>query len=225
MIVSRGRRVANAKMHTDFCPHCGNTAQQKVALCQAHSTVWYSVETGERTDDDGPDCETIVCVCQTCNKVLVYSGLSRAETGEWPDLQYPEPGRLHRTAPGPVRDIYLEAALVKAKAPRAFALLIRRGVEAICEDRGITSGSLAVRLKKLAERGEVPPLLAEMTDVMRTLGNVAAHGPLEGVTVPMTWALDDFFRALVEYVYVAPSKLAEFRERLSKAHRGKKRDH
>jgi len=192
-------------------------------LCHPHSTVWYSTETGERTEGAGPDCETIVCVCQTCNQVLVYDGVSRRETGEWPDLQYPETARLHRTVPRSVRDIYNEAALVKAKAPRAFALLIRRGVEAVCEDRGITSGTLADRLKKLAAKGEVPPLLAEMTDAMRTLGNVAAHEPLEVVTVPMTWALDDFFRALVEYVYVAPSKLAEFKKKLSKA-KVKKRD-
>lgn len=31
----------------------------------------------------------------------------------------------------------------------------------------------------------------------------------------MTWALSDFFRAVVEYIYVAPSKLKTFREKLA----------
>jgi len=59
-----------------------------------------------------------------------------------------------------------------------------------------------------------------MTAVLRVLGNVGAHSDSQKITVPMTWGMDDFFRAIIEYVYIAPSRLAEFKKRIEryKAH-------
>jgi hypothetical protein len=45
----------------------------------------------------------------------------------------------------------------------------------------------------------------------------AAHGSLQIIKTPMTWAIDDLFRAIVEYVYVAPSKLEALNKRLAEA--------
>jgi len=165
---------------------------------------------------DSPDCEAILCICETCDEALLYAGISRDWGDNWPGLVWPEGVELDDAVPHIIRDIYSEAALVKQRAPRAFALLIRRALEAVCEDRGTPTGPLAARLKQLAGRGDVPPVLAEMTDVLRVLGNTAAHGPLQAVTVPMTWVIDDFFRAVVEYVYVAPSKLSRVKKKLEK---------
>lgn len=96
--------------------------------------------------------------------------------------------------------------------------MIRCALEAICDDRDIPRGSLHKRLEELAGRGEIPPRLAEMSTVLRILGNAGAHSSLQSVTVPMTWAMDEFFRAIVEYVYVAPGKLAELSKRLQRQH-------
>lgn len=71
-----------------------------------------------------------------------------------------------------------------------------------------------MRLKSLAEKGEIPPVLVEVTNVLRTLGNSGAHNTEQKVTVPMTWQMDKFFRTLVEYVYVAPARLKEFQKSL-----------
>jgi hypothetical protein len=58
-----------------------------------------------------------------------------------------------------------------------------------------------------------------MTSVLRTLGNEAVHEGKE-VSVYTTWLLDDFFKAIVEYIYVAPSKLARFERHLTDAESG-----
>lgn len=75
-------------------------------------------------------------------------------------------------------------------------------------------GPLHNRLEQLAKRGEIPPVLAEMTTVLRVLGNAGAHNSAQKITVPLTWVMDEFFRAVVEYVYIAPSKLEEFKQEL-----------
>jgi len=203
--------------HIDFCPHCGNRCPQRIEFVHSYRESWYSDDGTELPHDEGPDCEAIVCICETCNAVLLYDGISQDETGNWPSIAYPRDTRLHRAAPEAIRAIYNEAALVKRNAPNAFAMLIRKGLESICDDRGASNGTLAARLKELSSKGEIPPGLAEVSDILRIVGNTAAHGALQSITPPMTWAIDDFFRSIVEYVYVAPSKLEEFKAKLSKA--------
>lgn len=55
-----------------------------------------------------------------------------------------------------------------------------------------------------------------MTDVLRILGNIGAHADDMDINLAHTWAIDQFFRAVLEYVYVAPGKLAAFRRQLDR---------
>jgi hypothetical protein len=59
-------------------------------------------------------------------------------------------------------------------------------------------------------------VLADATTVLRTLGNDGAHLNKDKVTVPMTWGMRELFRAVVEYVYVAPSRISEFNKSVEK---------
>jgi hypothetical protein len=107
---------------------------------------------------------------------------------------------------------------VQQTAPNAYAVMLRRALEAICRDRGVAKSTLHDSLEELSKRGEIPPILAEMTTVLRQLGNDGAHAASRKVTVPLTWVMDEFFRAVIEYVYVAPGKLANFKARLDGKH-------
>lgn len=202
------------RKHLAFCPHCGNRSPQRVVYEHSYRDTWYSPDGTPTPLNEAPESEAILCICETCNMALLYDGLGYSETGGWPELVYPKGEYLPRSVPESVRSIYREAAVVKRNAPNAFAMMIRKGLEAICDDRAAPAGTLARRLKYMVEKGDIPPVLAEVTDVLRVVGNSAAHGSLQKITPNMTWAIDDFFRALIEYVYLAPSKLQEFRERL-----------
>ena len=138
------------------------------------------------------------------------------EDGEFQnaELEYPEAGRLHVSVPQTIRDVYEEAARIREIAPNAFAVQIRRALEALCEDRSAKGRSLADKLKDLSDRAEIPPVLAEMTDVLRLIGNIGAHGIGESVHPIQANAINEFFMAVVEYVYVAPAKLRAFKERM-----------
>jgi hypothetical protein len=214
------RRVA-------FCPTCGNTAPQRILLTHTYVSTWYREDGSSHRD--GPDLIAHFCVCETCSAPLLYDGIDPDEVGgDWPQLRYPEPAELDNDVPLSIHKIYAQAAKCKPGAPLAFAILIRKALEAICDDRGVEKpnrkeGDLFHRLQKLQARGDIPPTLAKMSDVLRTIGNTAAHEAPDGITVPMTWAIDEFFRAIVEYVYVAPAKIAKFESRLKRAKDGRER--
>ncbi|VAW74317.1 hypothetical protein MNBD_GAMMA15-2613, partial [hydrothermal vent metagenome] len=190
-----------------FCPHCGNTAPQTLSYSHSYDDQAYNMD-GTKSDM-GPPCEYFVRVCETCNNLLLYHSF----LDNPPELSYPKSTELPLSVPKAVRECYSEAARIKNNAPNAYAVMLRRGLETICDDRNIKKGNLYKKLEILAEKGEIPPTLAEITTILRVLGNVGAHSATENVTVPMTWGMDEFFRAIIEYVYIAPSKVKEFKSR------------
>ena len=202
------RRVA-------FCPHCGNRAPQRHIYTQKYFDKGYSMN-GTLSDDNLPSAYH-VAVCETCNEILLYNSfIDIVEDKDFhrAKLIWPDPGVLHKSVPQTIAECYSEAARIKNLAPNAFAVQIRRALEALCDDRGAKKGNLQSRLQDLASRGEIPPVLAEMTDVLRLLGNIGAHAADQNIKPGFVYVIDDFFRAIIEYVYVAPSKLKEFQDRM-----------
>ncbi len=81
-------------------------------------------------------------------------------------------------------------------------------------DRCAEGRDLFAQLKYLGEKGTFPGYYAEMTDLMRRIGNIGAHAEEIELDYGDAELLDDFFRSVVEYVYIAPSKIERLRERI-----------
>jgi hypothetical protein len=58
---------------------------------------------------------------------------------------------------------------------RASALMIRRTLEELCQERSATGGTLKARLSALSSRVVIPSELLDAADELRLLGNDAAH--------------------------------------------------
>jgi hypothetical protein len=206
--------MASSSPKPAFCPHCGRSTPQRVVLRQAYAETLYAND-GEVMED--VPASYAVAVCDVCQQVVLYNRLGSSAEGWIPeatDLLWPKPRSLADPVPERVRNIYSEASRIRDIAPNAFAVQVRRALEALCADRGLARGALGKRLEQLVARGELPAALAEMSDVLRLLGNVGAHADSLEVHKGHVFALDEFFRAIVEYVYVAPQKVREFRKQL-----------
>jgi hypothetical protein len=131
-------------------------------------------------------------------------------------LVFPRPLRLGIAVPREIAAIYEEAIRIKELAPNAFAVQIRRALEALAANKGIKKGTLQVQLNELAKKGDIPPNLARASDLLRTLGNVGAHASSQSVHPLLAHVIDEFFRAVIEYVYVAPKRLAEFHDKMDR---------
>jgi hypothetical protein len=207
------RRVA-------YCPSCGNKSPQKLIHVQHSSDIGYA----EDEEEVDMPLAYYIAACETCNGILVYQAVGHIFEDKHfnqADLVFPPSGELHRSVPERVAKIYKEAARIKNLAPNAFAVQIRRALEALCEDRGAQKGVLQKQLKELAERGEIPTKLAELTDVLRLVRNIGAHASDDEVKPWQVFTIDEFFRAVIEYVYVAPGKLDEYKRSLDLFEKGK----
>ena len=202
--------------NVSFCPHCSNRAPQTLVYVQRYTERAWDARTGEESEP--APWSTFVAACDTCKHILLYDnpgGQLKDQEFHFGTLEFPAHG-LHISVPSAIRDVYDEASRIRALAPNAFAVQIRRALETLCNDRNAKGRNLASQLKDLAERNEIPFVLSELTDTLRLLGNIGAHSGNESVHQLQAYEIDEFFCVVVEYVYVAPSKLAAFRNRLDK---------
>jgi hypothetical protein len=118
--------------------------------------------------------------------------------------------------PEQIQKAYSEAKKVKKISPLAFATLIRRALEYVCLEQEANGKDLDDKLKDLSTRGVIPDTLAKMSHAIRHYGNVGAHADDTNIGYTDAWIMDDFFTAVVEYVYIAPKKLKTAEERIHK---------
>lgn len=207
--------VLNQIRHVLYCPHCGNTSVHTLLLNQPYREKYYGLTDGSLSI---MGATYSVVKCETCSEVLVYSCTDDApedsQDTPYGTLMYPIfPGEM-KGVPETVRQIYEETARVQNISPIAFVVLARRLLEEICLDKNAQKRNLADSLKELVFRGELPPVLADASDLIRFIGNAGAHASKIKVTVPQTWAVRDFIKVIIEYLYVAPHKINDFKSRL-----------
>jgi hypothetical protein len=171
------------------------------------------------------DFDISVYRCPTCSGISVFADFSAYPAH--PSLAgrriYPQGAKLvpepHKVAsidcvPRRVQSLYEEIAPLRHIAPNAFVGQIRRALEFICHEQNANGRTLFEKLRDLTSRGTFPGHFADVTDLMRNVGNLGAHVGERDVDIWDAELIDDFFRLVVEYVYVTPSKIERLRQRL-----------
>ena len=112
---------------------------------------------------------------------------------------------------------YNAALRVQKADPGAFAIMVGRTLEEICRHEKAKGKVLADKIKSLADSGRMPQVLAEMIEQLRLLRNLAAHANeddyvVEEEDVPI---IREFIDAILEYLYIAPTKITHLQDRIS----------
>jgi hypothetical protein len=84
----------------------------------------------------------------------------------------------------------------------------------VCKDKGSTKKDLKARITELALNGILPDTIVSMMDSGRIIGNLGAHASSAKVTEDDANLLIDFCLAILEYVYVVPTRIAAVQRRL-----------
>ena len=194
--------------HTATCPHCGNRTPHK--LCDR-------VDFYEPTEDKEIDdyCWWAILECSTCGRLSLHRDYWDTTRKQWTSrLIYPIPVIAPTEAPPDVQRLFHEAISVRHISPAFCAVGIRRCLEAVCKDRGAKKKNLDASIKELASKGILPDTLISMMNSSRIIGNLGAHASSDEVTEDDANLLIDFCLAILEYVYVVPSRIATVQRRL-----------
>lgn len=183
-------------------------------------------DTVEATYEDGPPDEhgTIyeILLCPKCGQVTIRSGFwhDGMEREDWHGtVIYPSESADIEGLPPAVEKEFRAAEQVSAISANAYAVLLGRVLDVVCDDRNATGKTLHERLVDLAARHEIPKNLAEMAHNLRQLRNVGAHANLGTLTDQEVPVLAALCRAVLEYVYSAPRLVARVEKLVSKIKR------
>lgn len=186
------------------CFHCGNNTQMQ-KMSQHRLPI----------DSPGVPPHTIfwnLLLCPVCKKVTLeqytlYENLTSKEEILYPTIT------SHLSIPKNILSSYESALKTRNIDGALCAIALRRTLETACKDKGELSGDLFNKLKNLADKGMLPPILSEMASVLRKIGNDAAHADNTEFPPQLVNSLIEFTENILEYLYVLPANLTEIQSK------------
>ena len=205
------------------CSYCGNRVRHR-RVHQYENPLVYEVIDGE---EFYVPFLWLSYACDTCGGLSLLGGfnvrgvvdasathkLTRLHP-QGPDIEPP----FHMVSPdNPIPEhitkAYKNAWPLRHKLPSASVVQVRKLLERICKEQGAKGRDLFSMLSQLIASGRLPGHLADVTDLIRTVGNLGAHSADEDIDIWDAELMDDFLRFVIEYVYVVPAKVTRMQER------------
>lgn len=195
-----------------YCPYCNSDKGIEFRYLSEYTDECYSINLNDPYIYEHKG-RMFVSECLSCGRIILgddYGGELSPELFDKAETLYPDTPLTNGSIPEELRMTYENAKRIQNLNPEAFSMSIRKCIEIICKLHGIEKGPLAKKLKKLCEQLSLPDLIAEAGDSIRLIGNQAAHD-MEDIHPINAQQIDDFFRVLVEYIYILPAKLRWFK--------------
>lgn len=195
------------------CPHCGVTSRFEYASFAGYNNTFSSVQIQDVLEAH----YLYVAKCVACGRAVIsLSSAAKLPAGDTVPLRTmlvhpfaaarsPLPDNL----PKYIADDYLEATAVLNISPKSSAALSRRCLQAVLRENGFTQSNLSKQIDQVLP--VLPAYLAKDLDVIRHLGNFAAH-PAKSTTTgeivdvepgEAEWNLD-VLDLLFDFFYVQP---------------------
>ncbi len=154
--------------------------------------------------------------CPACYDVMLRSGYWHSQQMDYIsyDILYPSGEDKIRGLPKSISKAYEAALRVKPIDTNAFAVLLGRLLDLICEDKNAVGDNLYEKLQFLSDKGIMPSQLADMAHAIRNLRNIGAHANLGELTSQEVPILHDLCKAVLEYVYSAPELILSVEDKI-----------
>lgn len=209
------------RQHTFLCPQCGNrTVADSIGVVS--ETRWFYMDDEDPNSEIGFNEYYEVVRCVSCREVLIY-GYGESDEGEelvQGNLLYPLRRNIPQGVPVSIVREFREAQKVEKISSPAYAVLIGRVLERLFKDQGAAGDTLYDQIKDLSAKNVIPETLCDMGHTLRFLRNKGAHAGEYEIEDDEVEAMRDFVITMLEYVYVAPAKLAALKKSIEKKKNG-----
>lgn len=200
------------------CMFCGNKTKLDI-LGVYDDDVYienYNEETDESFDEWVQATTWMMLKCHVCDSISLGTEFVDKNLGSndltYFSMVYPEQSFKSYQLPKNVYNAYM-AAIKAQHIDGAICLLsLRRTLEIICKEQGETAGNLVSKVKRLADKGVLPEVLREASDLVRDLGNAAAHGDNVKFTSLEIERMIEFTGSIIEYIYILPMKIKKLKD-------------
>lgn len=197
---------------TQFCPDCN-------AIVEAEIIFDYTYDVNFKDENQGEGKLVSLAKCLNCERpILLREDFIEIEENFYPQGKfqlYPEKESWFiGNAPKSILKAYREATkCYKANAYEACVIMCRKGIDALCYDKGEKKGNLNSKLKKLRDNGILTETFYIWSNELREIGNVGAHSHDLEISKQDSKDMLEFFEALVLYLYHLVDKFEEYLKR------------
>lgn len=202
------------------CSHCGNRTPHGKVFEHIHPMLFDEMDDQRYTEE----YRWIGFSCSTCGGLNVYGDFLKYPTTR--DLArskvYPRgcdllpPSRVLNPGepiPGDILELYEQIWPLRQRSPAAFIGQIKRLLMDICDDENIEGEGFRSRMKNLLSPERCPGSsndnLDSIVEVLDVMGESKPDGQLNVWDVEIA---DNFFRMVLELVYLIPAKIKRIAE-------------
>lgn len=197
------------------CSHCGNRTPHAPVFEYLYPMLF------DETDDQRytEEYRWLGFSCATCGGLNLYGDFLKYPVNR--DLArsrlYPRgfdlapPGRVlspGQPVPEGVMQLYEEVWPLRQRSPAAFTGQIKRLLLEICAEQQIGAGDFRTRIKHLlsVERCGLAGL-ESLHELVDAIGDMGESRPETQLTLSDVQSVDDFFRLVLELVYLIPARI------------------
>ncbi|HAH47923.1 DUF4145 domain-containing protein [Gimesia sp.] len=212
---------AETKTIDIYCPTCNVQVAASILFTHAHAEPRHGGIIGDLCDTPHAVTTYSLSECSRCNEVF----LTKAEFYEIPgevcapqtgDITlYPLPRNLDTSVLPPTiaKSCTSATGSFNAGLYEPCVIMCRKSVEALCHEKGITSGNLKSRIDRLHNDGHIDQKLHTWANGLRLVGNDAAHDIAIEITKEDAADSIGFLEALLLYSFVLEQKFQDFQTR------------
>lgn len=200
---------------SNYCPTCNSIVETGVLFSYAYDVIY--------TDElQNHGTSIILGKCLNCDKpFLLQEDFQNIEEYTWTNdklLLFPSTDNIAlKNAPNIVITPYKEAQkCFRAQAYEACVIMCRKGIEAICTDKGEINGNLESKLKKLKDKHILEETFYNWSNELRLIGNEGAHSHSKMIDKQDAKDAVDFFDALITYLYHLVDQYDKLKSRRNK---------
>ena len=197
---------------TFFCSSCNS-------ITECLSLFSYVYDLNYQDELQGTGITIYLYKCLNCeNPILISEDFTEIEGSYFPaslKILFPEKEpEFVAKAPPSIINPYREAVkCYKANAYEACVIMCRKGIDAICLEKGEIKGTLLERLKNLKEKKKLESVFFNWANRLREIGNIGAHSHEDEINKEDAKDALEFFEALIMYLYHLVNKYHEFLKR------------
>jgi hypothetical protein len=200
-----------------ICPYCNNVAPMK----EISSTTIKS-----KTENHGelymPEVTLSkywqILECPACRKNILREGWYNdffVEDGINYKVIYPLSFNKEYTLPGKIKTAYTAAQKVKHIDSNAFAVLLGRLLDLICEDKNAQGNTLYERIRYLSINNIIPDQVTELALGLKNFRNIGAHANLGNLSENEIPIIEDITEIILDYIYKTPMLIEKVKMQIS----------
>ena len=199
------------------CRHCGNKTKLDI--------LGKYFEYSDQERDYYWEQEWLMLKCCSCGKISLGSFYSGEDTISFSVNDGQKYNKIYTThfpietytgtnVPEKLNDAFSSALKVHYVDNVICLIALRRTLEIICKDKDAKGKTLEKKILDLTQKCVFPQVINEASDILRILGNEAAHGDDVNYDDRIVKEMINFTQIIIEYVYVIPYRINNIKSKI-----------